>query len=400
MKILYLDCTSGISGDMFLGALIDCGLKLNHLSWQLSKMRIGRYTLKARRVKRGGITGIKFDVLYGRHNGRGHTREKTLKHIVKAIRDSTLPLRVKERSIAVFTNLANAESRAHGITPDKIHFHEVGDIDSVVDIVGACIGMEYLAIDEVFTSRIVSGTGTVSVHGAVLPNPAPATAYLLRGLDVSIEDIPYEMVTPTGAAILKAFSERRDRLPALAILKVGYGAGRLEIPGRANLLRAMVCERADKYAGDTVTLLETNIDDMNPQVYGLLVEELLKKGALDAYLTPVIMKKSRPGCVLTVVCEPNDADAFSEIIFRETPTFGIRYKTSERKKLDRKIVEVMTKYGKIRVKLGFFKGKLKTISPEYDDCVKAAELKGAAFMDIRREAESVVRRAKGEKVRL
>jgi len=407
MKILYLDCASGISGDMFIGALIGCGLDKKELISGLRGIRIGKYGIRARRVRRAGITGVKFDVIYDRHRCHGHTQAKTFKGISGAIRRSSLSSKVKEMSLSVFANLAAAEAKAHGIAADKVHFHEVGDIDSVVDIVGSCIGMEALGIERVITSSIVSGTGTVSVHGAVFPNPAPATAYLLQGFDIRIEDLPFKLVTPTGAAILKTFSDgrgdRRGCPGGIRILKTGYGAGTYEIPGRANLLRAMVCEMPARTGssasrgGGGVSVLETNIDDMNPQAYGYLMERLFERGALDVYITPVIMKKSRPGCVLTVIAEKGDTDVFSRIIFEETPTFGIRYHTAERTVLDRKIVEVNTKYGNIRVKLGFGNGKLLTVSPEYDDCVRAAKKTGAAFNWVRREAGSSARRHEGRK---
>ena len=405
MKILYLDCQSGISGDMFIGALIGCGLDKAELISGLRKIKIGKYSIRTRRVKRAGITGVKFDVIYDRHHCHEHTQAKTFKGISGAIRKSSLPGRVKEMSLSVFANLAGAEAKAHGIAADEVHFHEVGDIDSVVDIVGSCIGMDALGIERIFTSGIVSGTGAVSVHGAAFPNPAPATAYLLQGFDIRIEDVPFELITPTGAAILKTFSGGCGCPGGIRILKTGYGAGTYEIPGRANLLRAMVCEMPGRTGssashGGGVSVLETNIDDMNPQVYGYLMERLLERGALDVYLTPVIMKKSRPGCVLTVIAEKKDTDVFSKIIFEETPTFGIRYHTAERTVLDRKIVEVNTKYGNIRVKLGFGNGKLITVSPEYDDCARAAKKTGAAFNRVRREAGSSARRYKGEKVGL
>jgi uncharacterized protein (TIGR00299 family) protein len=406
MKILRLDCPSGISGDMFIGALLDCGLEKKELLSGLRKIKIGRYEIRTRRVKRAGIAGVKFDVICDKHHCNEHAEGKTFKGIANTIRKSSLSGRVKEMSLSVFTNLAKAEAKAHGVALDDVHFHEVGDIDSVVDIVGSCIGLEALGIERVFASSIVSGTGTVNVHGAAFPNPAPAAAYLLQGLDVTIEDVPFELITPTGAAILKTFSEvrrtRRSHPGEIRILKTGYGAGTLEIPGRANLLRAMVCvvPEASVLRDGRVAVLETNIDDMNPQVYGYLMGKLFERGALDVYFTPVIMKKSRPGCVLTVIAEKKDTDIFSKIIFEETPTFGIRYHTVERTVLDRKIVEVNTKYGNIRAKISFGNGKLKTVSPEYDDCVRAAKKTGAAFNQVRREAESSARRYKGEKVGL
>jgi len=405
MKILHLDCRSGISGDMFIGALIGCGLGIGRLASELRRMKIGKYRISARKVRRSGLAGVKFDVEYEKHHGHEHTEEKTFAGISRAIRASGLSARVKDMSMAVFTNLAKAEAKAHGTVPAKVHFHEVGDIDSVVDIVGACIGMEALGIERVFASNIVSGSGTILVHGAVFPNPAPATAYLLEGFDITIEDLPFELITPTGAAILKTFSAARDRgnIPGCRILKSGYGAGSFEISGHANLLRAMVCEVPETPGSndDKVTVLETNIDDMDPQVYGYLIGKLLDAGALDVYVTPVIMKKSRPGCVLTVITAgENGAQRLSEMIFEETPTFGIRRHDAERAVLGRKIVEVNTKYGNIRVKLGFSNGKLITVSPEFDDCAKAAKRAKVPFARVRREASGAARRDKGEKVGL
>lgn len=382
-KILYLDCPSGISGDMFLGSLIDCGLELKRLASRLRGMRIGDYSLKARKVTRAGITGTKFDVVYEKRHAHD---DKTFKGIIKAIKSSDLASGVREKAIAVFTNLAGAESKAHGVPIERVHFHEVGDIDSVVDIVGACIALEELKIDEVYCSRIV------------VANPAPAAGYLLQGFDVTITGIPYELVTPTGAAILKTFSKLQIDMPPVKILKVGYGAGAREIPGRPNLLRSIIGERQANGDADIVTVLESNVDDMNPQIYEHLIDRLFEAGALDVYITPAIMKKSRPACVLTVLAEPSKADTLSGVVFEETPTFGIRLYTAERRKLERKMVEVKTKYGNIKVKLGFFKNALNTYSPEYEDCKRIAKLKRVSFSAVRREAEAaLIRGIKTEK---
>lgn len=385
-KILYLDCPSGISGDMFLGSLIDCGLGLKRLASQLRRMRIGSYGLKARKVMRAGMTGTKFDVIYKKHHAPGHADDKTFKNIIKAIKSSALASRVKESATAVFTNLALAESKAHGVPVEKVHFHEVGDIDSVVDIVGACVALEELEIGEVYCSRIV------------VANPAPAAVYLLKGFDIAVSGLPYESVTPTGAAILGTFSRPQADMPPMKMLKAGYGAGSTEIPGRPNLLRAIIGVGQENGDTDIVTVLESNIDDMNPQVYEYLIDRLFEAGALDVYITPAIMKKSRPACVLTVISVPSKAEILSGIIFKEAPTFGLRRYTAERRKLERKIVEVNTKYGNIKVKLGFFKNAIKTYSPEYEDCKRVARLKGIPFSEARREAETALaRRIKTEK---
>ena len=362
-KILYLDCPSGISGDMFLGSLIDCGLNIKRLASQLRKMKIGDYKLKARKVSRAGISGVKFDVIYKKHHGHAHTDDKTFKGIVKEIRSSGLSARVKETSVAVFTNLAKAESKAHGVPVEKVHFHEVGDIDSVVDIVGACIALEEMGIDEVYSSRLA------------VADPAPATAYLLRGIDISIAGVPFELATPTGAALLKTFSRSQTGIPAMKVLTAGYGAGSREIPGSPNLLKSIIGEQSADGGADIVTVLETNIDDMNPQVYEYLIDRLFEAGALDVYIMPAIMKKSRPACVLTVIAGPSTAEALSGIVFEETPTFGIRRYNAERRRLERKIVEVKTKYGNIKVKADFRKNGISICSPEYEDCKKIARLR-------------------------
>jgi uncharacterized protein (TIGR00299 family) protein len=375
-KVLYLDCPSGISGDMFLGSLIHCGLKIDHLTSELRKAKIGGYRLKARKVNRGGIVGVKFDVIYDKGPSREHTEEKTFKGIVKLINNSGLSRAVKCRAIEVFTNLADAESAAHGVPRDKVHFHEVGDIDSIVDILGAAIAIEKLGIEEVYSSVVA------------VANPAPATAYLLKGMKAAFSGIRHELVTPTGAAILKTFSRGFGDAPPMKILKAGYGAGSADIQGHPNLLRAMIGERTDAFETDTVTILETNIDDMNPQSYEYLMEKALQAGALDIYLTGVIMKKSRPGCLVTVVTEPSKADAIAAVIFEETSTFGVRRYQATRQKLHRKIIEVATKYGNIDVKLGYLADKLKIVAPEYESCKKIAKERKVPLRKVWREAEN------------
>ena len=374
-RILYLDCPSGISGDMFLGSLIHCGLKIDYLTSELHKAKINGYKLKARKVNRGGIVGVKFDVIYDKRPSREHAEEKTFKRIVKLIHDSGLARTVKCRAMEIFANLADAESAAHGVPREKVHFHEVADIDSIVDILGAAIAVEKLGIEAVYSSVVT------------LANPAPATAYLLEGVKVVFSGIQHELVTPTGAAILKTFSKGFGGAPPMKILKVGYGAGSADIQGHPNLLRAMIGEKADAFETDTVTILETNIDDMSPQAYEYLMERALEAGALDIYLTGVIMKKSRPGCLITVLTEPSKADAIAAIIFKESSTFGIRRHQMTRQRLHRKIIEVTTKYGKIGVKLGYLADKLKIVAPEYNDCKKIAKERKVSFRQVWREAE-------------
>jgi len=374
-KILYLDCPSGISGDMFLGSLIHCGLKVDDLASELRKVKINGYKLKARKVDRGGIVGVKFDVIYDKGPGREHAEEKTFKRITKLIKASGLTESVKRRAMEIFTNLADAESAAHGVPREEVHFHEVADIDSIVDIVGAAIAVEKLGIGEVYSSVVT------------LAKPAPATSYLLEGIKVAFSGIRHELVTPTGAAILKTFSRGFGEAPPMKVLKVGHGAGSADIQGSPNLLRAIIGEKTGGFETDTVAVLETNIDDMNPQAYEYLMERVLGAGALDIYMTGVIMKKSRPGCLVTVLTEPSKADAVAAIIFEETSSFGVRRHQALRQKLHRKIIEVATKYGKISVKLGYFADRLKIVAPEYDDCKRIAKDRKVPFWRVRREAE-------------
>lgn len=384
-KILYLDCSSGISGDMFLGSLIDCGVKIDYLISQLRKIKINGYILKARKVKRNGIVGTKFDVLYKANDT--HKKERAFKGIVKLINDSALASDIKKQAISVFKNLADAERAVHAVHEKDIHFHEVGDIDSIVDIVGSCIAIKKLDIDEVYSSPLKLGLGKINVGGSSYPNPAPATIDLLKRAQVEFSDVPYELVTPTGAAILKTLSNGFGQIPAMKILKVGYGAGTYEIPNQPNLLRAIIGEKVKGFETDVVTVIETNIDDMNPQGYEYLMERIFKAGALDVYLTPVIMKKSRPGCVVTILTEFSKADDIAKIIFEETTSLGLRQYQTTRRKLNRKIVEIKTKYDKVKVKLGFLGDELKVVAPEYEDCKRIARTKGLAFRQVYEEVK-------------
>lgn len=389
-KILYLNCSSGISGDMFLGSLIDCGVKIDYLTSQLHKVKITGYSLKAHKVKRNGLVGTKFDVIYKENSGRRGSR--SFKDIVKLINNSGLANDIKVKSLSVFNNLADSEKRVHNFHKEDTHFHEIGDIDSIVDIVGSCIAIEKLGIGEVYSSPLKLGSGQINVGGDAYPNPAPATAILLKDSVVKFSNIPYELVTPTGAAILKTFSNGFGEIPTMRILKVGYGAGSHEMPNQPNLLTAIIGQRVSDFETDVVTVIETNIDDMNPQNYEYLMERIFEAGALDVYLTPVIMKKSRPGCVVTILAEPAKADEITKIVFEETTSLGIRQYQATRRKLSRKIVRIDTKYGKVKVKLGFFGDELKVVAPEYEDCKRIARSKGVPFHRIYEEVESTARR--------
>lgn len=369
-----------------MGSLIGCGLNLGRLKKELLKLDISGYKIALREVARDGLVGVGLNVVYKEGGIHKHTNFKT---ITKLIDSSRLSSAVKRTALSVFTNLADAESAAHGVPRDKVHFHEVGAVDSIIDIVGAAVALEMLKIEEIYYSRVRLGCGRINVRGISYPNPAPATAYLIKGMKVDFSDIPYELVTPTGAAILKALSRQVMESPPMEILEVGYGAGTHRIPNHPNMLRAFLGEVHDTGLCDVVTIIETNIDDMDPRGYEYLIERCFRAGALDIYLTPVIMKKSRPGCVVTVITPVGKADAISRLVFDETTTFGMRRYQATRERLARKIVEVNTKYGNIKVKIGLLGNKIKVITPEYEDCKKVSIAKNISFRRINEEAVSV-----------
>ncbi|GJQ57255.1 MAG: nickel pincer cofactor biosynthesis protein LarC [Candidatus Scalindua sp. AMX11] len=377
MKIAYFDCFSGASGDMILGALLHTGLSLNKLEAELKKLKIGGYELSQKRVLRSGITGTKFDVhVQPVKAEKGDHQRRTLKSIAKIIDDSNLDKRVKEDSIRVFSNLAKAEAHVHNTTPDEVHFHEVGAIDSIIDIIGAVIAIHELKIEKVFFSTMRTGTGVVSCDHGNFPIPAPATVEILKGCNVIGTDIEYELTTPTGAAILTTLGENVKVCPEIALSEIGYGVGFREIAQLPNLLRVMVGETAPVYEQDEVWVVETNIDDMPGEHLGHLLEEVLNAGALDGYITPVQMKKSRPGSLISVIVEDRDVSRVEDTIFYQSTTFGIRKYRSSRKKLARQFVKVETEFGMIQVKIGMLNGKIRNVAPEYEECKKVAGERG------------------------
>lgn len=377
MRVIYFDCFSGVSGDMILGALVDAGLELGRLKRELCKLKLKGYRLSKRRVKRQGLAGTKVDFfLTTKHK----PRFTNLKEITALINKSELKKEVKNISGEIFLNLARAERKVHGVK--KEHFHQVGDIDSIIDIVGAVIGLDLLAIKKVYCSPLSLGCA----HSP--PIPAPATISLLKGYPCLFSQQPYELVTPTGAATIATLSEKNAPLPLIKPLRIGYGAGtrsKGEIP---NLLRVVIGETADSnYEQDRILIVEASIDDTSPLVYEHLWQRLSRAGALDAYIAAIQMKKMRPGVLFTVLIPPELLAKVSSIIFEETSTLGIRYYQAHRYKLHRQIKQVNTKYGKVRVKLGIDKGKVSTISPEYDDCKKIAGKKNIPLRVIYEEAQ-------------
>ncbi|MFQ5587087.1 MAG: nickel pincer cofactor biosynthesis protein LarC, partial [Thermodesulfobacteriota bacterium] len=369
MKIAYFDCPAGISGDMVLGALIDLGLGIRKLRGELRKLPVTGYTLSARRESRNLITGTRVVV---KATGKQPTRR--FRDIRRLINKSILPERVKERSCAIFENLAIAEAKIHGCGVDDVHFHEVGAIDSIMDIVGTAVGVEALDIDRVEASPVPTGSGWVETMHGKMPVPTPATLELLAGIPVTPSPLKGEVTTPTGAALLKTLAEGFGAMPEMVVGGTGYGVGSMDFEGIPNLLRITV-GRKDRAAGELM-LLETNIDDMNPQIYGYLSDRLIQEGAMDVFLTPIHMKKGRPASLLTVLCRREERERFTDMIFRETTTLGIRSYGVERKCLTRREEVVSTPYGKVRIKISGRGGRALTVQPEYEECRRIAASQG------------------------
>ncbi len=384
MKIAYFDCFAGASGDMILGALIDAGLKTGLLKSELGKLNLPGFSITAKKTLKDGIAATKFDVRTGHEH-----KHRNLRDITRIIDGSGLSTAVRQKSKAVFRRLAEAEARVHGTSIDEIHFHEVGAVDAIVDITGAVAGLELLDIEKIFVSPLHLGRGTVKCAHGILPVPPPAVAEMVKGFPVYSTDVEGELVTPTGAAILTTLASGFGPMPAMMVDGTGYGAGSRNT-GVPNLLRVFIGRSAEA-EGDSVQVIETNIDDMNPQFYEHVMESLFKAGAKDVTLTPVIMKKNRPGIVLSVIAASADAEALVALIFRETTTLGVRISEIKKRMVaERGILSVRTKWGAARVKTKRI-GSRTSFSPEYDDCKRIARAKGIpvsdVFDEIRRVAE-------------
>lgn len=375
----WFDCFSGASGDMILGAMLDAGLPLEALREQLRCLGVGGFRIEAERASRCGLAGTLVRVLTDDgHEAPDHRR---LTEILDVIERSELGGSVKGRASAVFRRLAEAESRVHGIAPEEVAFHEVGALDAIVDVVGAAIGLDLLKIERVFLSTFHVGSGTVVCGHGRLPVPAPATVALLRGFASEPAGVEGELLTPTGAAILTTVGEQTAR-PAMTIERVGYGVGRRDRPELPNVLRLCIGRAAEDGESDTVWVLETNIDDCTPEVVGYLFDRLFAVGALDVFVCPVQMKKSRPGVLLRAIASDAAALAVEQALFDESTTFGVRRHRVERRKLSRTVRKVNTPYGPVRVKVGVLQGKVRSASPEYEDCRGLAEGLGVPLKDV------------------
>lgn len=383
--IAFFDCFSEISGNMALGALLDCGLPADEFRREIDRLGLSGYRLEIREVVKAGLRALFVDIRVETTQPHRH-----LEDIEKIIQAGSLPQRVQERSLLAFRKLAQAEARAHGELVEKIHFHEVGAVDAILDVVGAAICLEMLGVEKVYSSAIRIGAGTVQTAHGLLPVPAPATAELLKGFAVYGRDVDSELVTPTGAALLAAMAEPARDAPPMRIERVGYGAGSRDLPW-ANLLRVTVgTEMPPASAGGRVMMVEANIDDMNPQFYEHVSEKLFEAGALDVFLTPIQMKRNRPAVMLALMVDEIKLDAALGILFSETTTIGVRMHPVERRKLEREESVVETVYGPVQVKIARLSGRVMNVSPEYRDCLRVAKEKNIPLKDVYQAALATV----------
>lgn len=437
MKTLYFDCLAGISGDMTIGALLDAGLDFQYLESQLARLGLSEFKLLQTKVDRAGINSTKFEVVINNHSSKNshkhehthhshdhdhhhhghdhdhhhhahdhkhehhhddhdpghshHHEHRGFTEICGLIRKAGYSPEVTDRAIHIFEVLGKAEARVHGLDLEKVHFHEVGAVDSIVDIVGTSIAIEALEIRNILASPLRVGFGTINCAHGVYPVPGPAATEILKGVPVYAGDIQGEMVTPTGAAIVRALASDFGHLPALTITATGYGAGTRTYEKFPNVLRVVMGESdSSARSGDRVTILETNVDDVSPQVLGHLLEKAFEAGALDVFYQPVLMKKNRPGTLVSIICLPDDFQKFTSIVFEETNTLGIRYREESRVILTRNFVEVATPFGNIRMKVRTQSG---VAVPEFDDCRAAANRHGVALQEVQLAAIAAYKRS-------
>ena len=396
MRQAYLDGSSGISGDMFLGALLDAGFDAHRLLEELKKLSLGFYKLKRTRATRGGIAGTRFEV-----EVVGDQPHRKLKDIEDMLAPAALSGGVKEKALKIFRKLAEAEGKLHNLPASDVHFHEVGAVDAIIDIVGVCVGIEALEISELICSPLNVGGGRVEAEHGSLPVPAPATAELLQGIPIYSSGVEGELVTPTGAAVVSTLATSYGPFPSFKIERIGYGAGAKEFPKHPNVARLFLGERLEalkaepgKPGDELVSIIEANLDDMSPQLYGYLVEQALAAGALDVTCSSVQMKKNRPGLQVTILTTPEKADALAQLVFEQTTTIGLRIYEARRKVLEREHVEVETPYGKVRIKVAKREGKVVNAAPEYEDCQKLATEKSVPLKEVILAAQAAYRQVK------
>lgn len=381
MKIAYLDCFSGVSGDMMLAALLACGVSPDDLRSDLAGLSLPGWTLDVENVSVSGIDALDVTVQVS-----GEQPHRHLEDIERILDQSTLTDNVRQRATAVFVRLAQAEGRVHGCAPEHVHFHEVGAVDAIVDIVGCCCLLDRLGVDAIECASLPMGHGFVTCAHGNIPLPAPAVLEITKNVPVHGVDVEGELVTPTGAALVTVLARAFGPMPAMTQHVVGYGAGKSRFPGQPNLLRVVVGEASPDQSSEEVVVLEANLDDFNPQFYDVLSERLFQRGALDVYLTDVQMKKGRPGVLVTVLAPPARGPELVDTMFAETTTLGLRMQTKRRLCMDREWVSVETRYGKVRVKLGRWRGSVLKAAPEYEDVRACAEQAGVPLMAVHQAA--------------
>ncbi len=386
MTVAYFDCFAGAGGDMVVGALLDAGADFASLRRELAKLGIPGCDVQAESVYRGGIAGTRFSVDRGDDTSHRH-----LSDILELIESAELAPRAGRRAADIFKNIARAEAHVHGCDVEKIHFHEVGAADSIMDIVGACVALDMLEIDEIYCSPVPLGSGTVECDHGIMPVPAPATVELLRERATFAGPAAGEVTTPTAAAIFTTLAESFGEMPAMELRAVGYGAGTREGGPIPNLLRVLIGSPQDCGQVDTVFEVSANLDDCTGEIVGRTIELLLEAGCLDAWVSPVYAKKMRPAWVLSALCAPGDVETVETILFRETTTFGVRKHPASRSKLIRRFETVETPYGPIRVKIGCHDGATVTVAPEFDECSAAAQTHNAPVKDVLRAAKDAFR---------
>jgi pyridinium-3,5-bisthiocarboxylic acid mononucleotide nickel chelatase len=405
VRIAYFDCPSGAAGDMIMGALVDAGVPFEALQGELAKLRLPGFTLERSEVMKGAFRATKVDVHVHDHShtrpdlGHSHAHpheehhhpDRNLGAVLEVIAASELDAPVKERAGRIFTRLAQAEARVHGTTVDQVHFHDVGAVDAIVDVVGACVGLHLLGVDAVHCSALPVGGGFVTGAHGRMAIPGPGTAELLKGFPVVDTGVRRELVTPTGAAILTTLSVSAGAMPAMTVEAVGYGAGTMDLE-TPNLVRVFLGQATGPAGRETIVQVETTVDDMQPQLWEAVMERLFESGALDVYLTPVTMKKSRPGIVLTALCAPDRVTEISRVLFEESPTIGVRWTVYQRERLDRETVTLATAYGPMPFKVSRLAGRVVTVTPEFTEIQRIAKEKGLPAREVLDQARADGRR--------
>ena len=400
-RILYFDCFSGASGDMILGALIDAGLPVDALRRALGSLAIGEYTLGADRVDRAGVAATKFHVREAKSHAEaptaGHSHHhRSVKEIATLIEGCALSVSGKAKAISLFRRLAETEASIHQLPVEQVHLHEVGALDSIIDIVGSVFGLQWFGADQIVASPLNVGSGTVMCQHGTFPVPAPATAKLVEGVPIYSQGAPVELLTPTGALLITGHASSYGAIPPMTIGRIGYGAGERNPAGTPNVLRLIVGESAASGPLERVVVIECEIDDMNPQIFGTLMDHLYAAGALEVFYVPIQMKKGRPGTLVTTVVQPERRAALSHILFRETTTLGLRYQELFRERLDREQVRVETPLGPVQFKLGRLAGRVVNAAPEFDDCVRLAAERGLPVKEIQAIATKAYLDSRGD----